>query len=435
MVSDATGHAAGRRRRRHPGRAPHPRPRGRALLHDDRGAAAVRRAPRLPRRRQPARARRRALRPLVLLRAARPPVRRRPRRRLAPHRLRRRRRRGGPSGARDEANEGVRPWTKIFDHYFFDSCYSMSPGGRMEICTTGPGFQLDEKLEDLGDRLCLSPRVEPLRAKLESELTPIVNPRPRSKAKAAARRPRPTACRDGACDRRLTSPSPSTTARTRRRRPGSWTCCAERGLKATFFVVGRAAARAPRARRARARRGALDRQPHAHPPAPAGRAGRGRAACEIEAAQARARRARPARPAVPARPARAATSSPGCSTQRRRRHAGRGRLHVRALERGPGRLEGPAGWVEPRAARRSPSSDWTLLVLHDVAGAPPTGSRSSSTAPTVTFRQDFPPDCVPIRDGQIDRPPARAARGLKPRSGGWPPVNWSGNSLRRCGQP
>ena len=55
----------------------------------------------------------------------------------------------------------------------------------MEICTTGPGFQLDEKLEDLGDRLCLSPRVEPLRAKLEAELTPIVNPRPRSKKKAA----------------------------------------------------------------------------------------------------------------------------------------------------------------------------------------------------------------------------------------------------------
>ena len=88
--------------------------------------------------------------------------------------------------ARDEANEGVRPWTKIFDHYFFDSCYSMSPGGRMEICTSGPGFQLDEKLEDLGDRLCLSPRVEPLRAKLESELTLIVNPRPRNKGKAKA---------------------------------------------------------------------------------------------------------------------------------------------------------------------------------------------------------------------------------------------------------
>ena len=63
----------------------------------------------------------------------------------------------------------------------------------MEICTTGPGFQLDEKLEDLGDRLCLSPRVEPLRAKLEAELTPIVNPRPRSKKKARKETHEPSA--------------------------------------------------------------------------------------------------------------------------------------------------------------------------------------------------------------------------------------------------
>jgi glyoxalase family protein len=91
--------------------------------------------------------------------------------------------------ARDEADAGVRPWTRIFDHYFFDSCYTMSPGGRMEICTTGPGFQLDEQLEDLGDRLCLSPRVEPLRAKLEAELTPLVNPRPRTKGKGLDRVP------------------------------------------------------------------------------------------------------------------------------------------------------------------------------------------------------------------------------------------------------
>ena len=127
--------------------------------------------------------------------------------------------------ARDEANEGVRPWTQIFDHYFFDSCYTMSPGGRMEICTTGPGFQLDEKLEDLGDRLCLSPRVEPLRAKLEAELTPIVNPRPRSKQEGGGGQAvHQRRARDGACDRRLTSRSASTTARTRRPRPGSWTC-------------------------------------------------------------------------------------------------------------------------------------------------------------------------------------------------------------------
>jgi glyoxalase family protein len=87
---------------------------------------------------------------------------------------------------RDYAATGPVPYTRVFDHYFFDSCYAMTPGGRLELCTDGPGFQLDEKLEDLGDRLCLSPRVEPLRAKLEAELPRIVNPRPRSGSATAA---------------------------------------------------------------------------------------------------------------------------------------------------------------------------------------------------------------------------------------------------------
>jgi glyoxalase family protein len=81
---------------------------------------------------------------------------------------------------REHAIGGPIPYTRVFDHYFFDSCYTMTPGGRVELCTSGPGFQLDEQLQDLGDRLCLSPRVEPLRAKLESELPRIINPRPRS---------------------------------------------------------------------------------------------------------------------------------------------------------------------------------------------------------------------------------------------------------------
>jgi glyoxalase family protein len=85
---------------------------------------------------------------------------------------------------RDAADRGPAPWTRIFDHYFFDSCYAMSPGGRVEMCTSGPGFTLDEQLDELGDRLCLSPRVEPLREKLEAELVRIVNPRPRSRRAA-----------------------------------------------------------------------------------------------------------------------------------------------------------------------------------------------------------------------------------------------------------
>jgi glyoxalase family protein len=91
---------------------------------------------------------------------------------------------GQLQAARDEAHAGPLPWTGVFDHYFFDSCYTMSPGGRMEMCTTGPGFLIDEAPDDLGNRLCLSPRVEPLRSKLERERPMIVNPRPRGKPAA-----------------------------------------------------------------------------------------------------------------------------------------------------------------------------------------------------------------------------------------------------------
>ena len=94
---------------------------------------------------------------------------------------------------RDHADAGPTPYTQVFDHYFFDSCYSMSPGGRVEICTAGPGFTLDEELDDLGNRLSLSPRTEPLRAKLEAELTPIVNPRPRGRGAAEATKQQPIA--------------------------------------------------------------------------------------------------------------------------------------------------------------------------------------------------------------------------------------------------
>jgi glyoxalase family protein len=60
----------------------------------------------------------------------------------------------------------------------------------MEMCTTGPGFLIDEAHENLGNGLCLSPRVEPLRAKLERERPLIVNPRPRGKAPAKRKSPK-----------------------------------------------------------------------------------------------------------------------------------------------------------------------------------------------------------------------------------------------------
>lgn len=65
--------------------------------------------------------------------------------------------------------------------------------------------------------------------------------------------------------------------------------------------------------------------------------------------------------------------------------------------------EDPRGWAETALAqcRLQP---WTLLVLHDL----PTGAmgRLRSFVDRVlehggTFRQDFPPECVPIRRGEV----------------------------------
>jgi glyoxalase family protein len=46
-----------------------------------------------------------------------------------------------------------------------------------EIATLGPGFDIDEPLEHLGETLVLPPRFEPARAEIEARLTPIENPR------------------------------------------------------------------------------------------------------------------------------------------------------------------------------------------------------------------------------------------------------------------
>lgn len=80
-------------------------------------------------------------------------------------------------GWRDYSTSGPIPTTPIYDHHVFDSCYTQSGGGIIELCSAGPGFLVDQKPEELGERLALSKRVEPLRARLERELTPIVNPR------------------------------------------------------------------------------------------------------------------------------------------------------------------------------------------------------------------------------------------------------------------
>ncbi len=88
---------------------------------------------------------------------------------------------------RDYGDTGPLRFTPIFDHYYFDSAYARPSAGTLELCSYGPGFTLDETVENLGEELTLSPRTEPLRRRLEQDLTPIVNPRSRRTASAGSK--------------------------------------------------------------------------------------------------------------------------------------------------------------------------------------------------------------------------------------------------------
>jgi glyoxalase family protein len=75
------------------------------------------------------------------------------------------------------AEAGMRP-TPVIDRFYFRSIYFREPSGVLfEIATLGPGFTTDEPLETLGEHLALPPNYEPLRDRLEQELTPLPDPR------------------------------------------------------------------------------------------------------------------------------------------------------------------------------------------------------------------------------------------------------------------
>jgi len=72
---------------------------------------------------------------------------------------------------------GARP-TPVIDRFYFRSIYFREPAGILfEIATLGPGFTVDEPLEELGEKLSLPPDYEHLRDRVEPNLRPIVNPR------------------------------------------------------------------------------------------------------------------------------------------------------------------------------------------------------------------------------------------------------------------
>ena len=75
------------------------------------------------------------------------------------------------------AEVGGRP-TPVIDRFWFRSIYFREPSGVLfEIATLGPGFDTDEDLAHLGEKLILPPDFEHLRAKVEPILTPLPDPR------------------------------------------------------------------------------------------------------------------------------------------------------------------------------------------------------------------------------------------------------------------
>ena len=68
--------------------------------------------------------------------------------------------------------------TPIIDRFWFRSVYFREPSGVLfELATLGPGFEIDEAPEHLGEALILPPAFEHLRAQVEKVLTPLPAPR------------------------------------------------------------------------------------------------------------------------------------------------------------------------------------------------------------------------------------------------------------------
>jgi glyoxalase family protein len=75
------------------------------------------------------------------------------------------------------AEAGASP-TPIIDRFYFRSIYFREPSAVLfEIATIGPGFDVDEPIDHLGERLSLPPAYEQLRDRLEQVLTPLPDTR------------------------------------------------------------------------------------------------------------------------------------------------------------------------------------------------------------------------------------------------------------------
>lgn len=64
--------------------------------------------------------------------------------------------------------------TPVIDRHYFRSIYFREPSGVLyELATKGPGFTVDDPVEELGKRLILPPRFERERERIAASLTPL----------------------------------------------------------------------------------------------------------------------------------------------------------------------------------------------------------------------------------------------------------------------
>jgi peptidoglycan/xylan/chitin deacetylase (PgdA/CDA1 family) len=171
---------------------------------------------------------------------------------------------------------------------------------------------------------------------------------------------------------------------------------AARGVRATFFVVGSALRehRAP-AERAHAEGHWIGNHTLTHP-RPLGESGG--QVCEIEAAQAElGALAHPDRLFRPSGDG--GDLVPGLLSAAAVESLVAGRFTCVLWNAVPGDWHDP-GWVET-ALEQVAAHDWTLLVLHDVAGGCADRLDEFLARVDAELVQDFPPDCVPIRRGAV----------------------------------
>jgi glyoxalase family protein len=75
---------------------------------------------------------------------------------------------------RSKIAEAGLPVSQMIDRFWFSSIYfRVSRGILFEIATDGPGFEVDEELDSLGEKLVLPPFLEHRRQEIEQELSPI----------------------------------------------------------------------------------------------------------------------------------------------------------------------------------------------------------------------------------------------------------------------